>query len=289
MLKSAEPNLLSRRRTTCAGNLDSFSPSVGAAASSGFQSSACTAAGARRQNQDRYYVDNYLGLYLVVDGMAGHNGGMAAALISEQILVNRFSELLRSCCDLNDSVLDACLASSIESVQKSVRIMESSSKYFHGAGCTFAIVILRENRAWWCHVGNTRVYHFSSQLELLTEDETVSHELVAQGFLEAANEKATPWRNYLTNCLSSKGIKICPKWQSRSLGNSRVVLATNGLNDGLTDAEITAILRKSELINAAPNLVNRAVERSAHNTTCIVCARPERNSLYSKSGEWSRT
>lgn len=285
MLEPAEPNLLPRRRATSGRNLDSFSPSGEAVAGSAkacFQSSACTSAGTRRRNQDRYHVDDQLGLYLVVDGMAGHNGGMAAALLAEQVLVRCFSELLRNCIDLNESLLDTCLTSSIESVQKSIRIMENSSEYFRGMGCTFAIVILRENRAWWCHVGNTRVYRLDSGLELLTEDETVSHELVAQGFLDAANENATPWRNYLTNSLTGRGTKISPKWNSQPLGNSEFVLATNGLNEGLADQAIETILHESEFVSAALRLVKHSVEHSAHNTTCIVCAsglprKPENN------------
>ncbi|HYH03459.1 MAG TPA: protein phosphatase 2C domain-containing protein, partial [Bacillota bacterium] len=112
----------------------------------------------REQNEDSYGFKNQL--FVVADGMGGHQAGeIASAIAVTTILAMDFedqveTELERAIIKANDAILHEV----------------DQHPELSGMGTTVATMVLNNRNVYIAHVGDSRIYHFAGgQLEQLTK------------------------------------------------------------------------------------------------------------------------
>lgn len=251
----------------------------------------------RSQNEDRYVVDDELGLYVVSDGMGGHAAGEVAAETAITAVVERVKAARDELTGQNGASVDpARLAdigrTAVEHACTEVHRLATSSSEYSGMGCTLTLLLVTGNRATLAHVGDTRLYlHRGGQTYQMTTDHTFSAELVRSGYLKHEDAKKHMYSNVLTRCIGSQ-----PAVQIDTLGfevfsGDRFLLCSDGLSEYVPDLHwLTKSLGAKDLGEIPGNLIAFANEAGGHdNITAVVVEvddptpetpEPRRDSLY---------
>ena len=194
-----------------------------------------------------------LGIYMVADGMGGHDNGEVASKIAIQITV---SSLMQT---LIDPLLQGELLPSQQEVLAMLeaaftRAQEQVLCNVSGGGTTLTLALLLEKHLYFGHIGDSRLYFRSSHadFQLLTQDHSLVRRLVDLGQISEADAAHHPQRNVLFRALGqTEGFKV-------DLGHLDLVEPTQLLicSDGLWGLADEEELLK--VISAVPGDVNVA-------------------------------
>lgn len=146
--------------------------------------------GLRRQlNEDTYYGDSELGLWLVADGMGGHACGEVASALARETIVRE----IRS----GTSLAQAIRIADEEIIRSSRRRNDSLPM-----GTTVVAARVQGNRFEVAWIGDSRAYVWQEgKLTQLSQDHSYVQELIAKGTLTAEQARAHPHRNVVTQAL----------------------------------------------------------------------------------------
>jgi len=190
----------------------------------------------RDLNEDTYYGDAGLGLWLVADGMGGHaHGELASALAREAIVreVRRGSEL------------EHAIRAADHDIQHASRQNADS----HPMGTTVVAAVIREQRFQIAWVGDSRGYLWrDGRLTRLSHDHTYIQALIHAGVINRAQARRHPQRNVVTQAL---GVTAPEQLTVDTLSGefapgSQLLLCSDGLSEEVRDAQMAGILANLE-------------------------------------------
>jgi protein phosphatase len=205
-------------------------------------------------------------VFVVADGMGGHNGGEVAAAIAVDEMAKAAG--VGSVDDL------------IEAVQGANREIVDRGKLepeLRGMGTTLvALVGLSTDdspRLAVANVGDSRLYRLDGEeIAQITEDHTLVEALVRDGRLTREESLTHPQRNIVTRALGIDEKALVDTWELAPVAGDRYVLCTDGLFDELAASEIAHILLEvGDPGEAALSLVNAACDSGGRdNVTALV-------------------
>ncbi len=224
----------------------------------------------REVNQDRFFVDQETGLFIVADGMGGHNAGEIASSIAVAEISYSIHQGLES--DKNISVLLE------ESVLKAHKAIFNNSMEFwnrRDMGTTVAVVIVRDDHIWVCHVGDSRVYMIGdSRIQVLTRDHTFVAEWLEEGRITPQQARSHSARHGLTMALGIDD-DVQPEIMEMSWQDGQcLLLCSDGLTEMLEDSTILEIVKPwDEPDSICAELLERARNRGGDDdiTVILVC------------------
>ena len=191
----------------------------------------------RDHNEDTYVADAQIGLWLVADGMGGHDSGEVASAIARDTVVQHYSDG-RS---LTDAICEAAKAVAAKSESKPAAL---------SMGTTLVASAVKESEYEVAWVGDSRVYHFGPEgLKQLTSDHSFVQELVKQGAITPEQARHHPQKNVVTQALGvtePKSLRVDSVKGSLSTGEM-LLLCSDGLTEEVEESSITAILRRDDL------------------------------------------
>ncbi|WP_017461150.1 PP2C family protein-serine/threonine phosphatase [Dyella ginsengisoli] len=190
----------------------------------------------RTRNEDTYYADPDLGLFLVADGMGGHQHGEVAAALARDAVV----EQIRRGQPLHDAVRLA--AEQLE--QHAYRRRDTLPM-----GTTLAALHLHDEAYDVAWVGDSRIYRLAGEFQLISHDHSLVQELVNTGRLDPELAARHPQRNVLTQAL---GITAAGQLHIGVAGGQQrpghaFLLCTDGLTDGLDTTSLADLVQRSDL------------------------------------------
>jgi len=189
----------------------------------------------RELNEDTYYGDARLGLWLGADGMGGHaHGEFASALAREAIT----REVRRG----------ALLEQAIRSADQDIQTLSRQRADARPMGTTVVAATIKEHRFQMAWVGDSRGYLWrDGNLTRLSRDHTYIQTLIAQGVINRAQARRHPQRNVITQAL---GVTASEQLQIDTLSGSflpgsQLLLCSDGLTEDVRDAQIAKILAQT--------------------------------------------
>jgi PPM family protein phosphatase len=194
----------------------------------------------RSNNEDRAFIDDERGLFLVADGLGGHAAGEKAAEIAVDVIAR---ELAPASGDLEKQVRSAIAAANNEIF----RCAQENSAW-NGMACVLTLAILRDDVVTVGHVGDSRLYLvWNGTVRKLTSDHSPVGEQEDQGELTEAEAMLHPRRNEVFRDVGTRErsagddnfieVKSFPFHPAAAL-----LLCSDGLSDALTSAEISEIV-----------------------------------------------
>jgi len=200
----------------------------------------------RTHNEDCFIVDDGDQVYVLADGMGGHNHGEVAS----KIAVNTIRDYLLEALDNNDSTLplgyDSNLRRHSYSLKRSIHsahdkvlkaIREDGSLL--GMGTTVVGALQKDAVLTIAHVGDSRGYRLrDGHLELLTQDHTWVNEQVVAGYLSEEQAKSHPLKNVVTRALGGDSEVVVDVIETEVRPGDLFLLCSDGLTTMLSDEEI---------------------------------------------------
>jgi len=205
-------------------------------------------------------------VYLVCDGMGGHNAGQIASELAAK-------QFLHAYYHLGGSAQDAARQAVLQA-HHYIAEMASKIPSRYGMGTTLTALILKQDEGILVQVGDSRCYRLREGVfEQLSRDQTLVAQLVAQGILTSEQARYHPHRNVIRQAVGVQDPSepFEPDIETFPLqAGDLYLLCSDGLNDMVEDAEIEAILRSEPLTRAAWKLVNRALANGGRDNITVM-------------------
>jgi protein phosphatase len=216
--------------------------------------------------------------FAVSDGMGGAHAGEFAS----RITVDKITTLLPRAFKLKATGLDAgaleVLSELFHQIHRALLFVGGSYEECAGMGATLSVCWFTPEWMHFGHIGDSRIYYLPAGEEgarQLTYDDTHVGWLFRNGKINEREARSHPRRNVLQRALGAGHQFVEP--QVGSVGcepGDRFLLCTDGVIDGLFDAQLVELLRSPEPgadPNPAERLVQAAVKSSGRdNTTALV-------------------
>jgi protein phosphatase len=190
-------------------------------------------------------------LFIVADGMGGHQAGNRASELAINYFVTNLLNNLRWTLRPDRNSEQAFLAALQDVLVETHRAIISESKStpeFKGMGTTLTAAYIVWPRLWIVHAGDTRCYiSRHGELQRLTRDHTMASQLLEQGAITAEEASKSHWASVLWNAIGADADEvIADTYQLELQLGDRLLLCSDGLNKHVDDLAI------SELLNANP-------------------------------------
>ncbi|MEM4407521.1 MAG: protein phosphatase 2C domain-containing protein [Candidatus Caldarchaeum sp.] len=229
----------------------------------------------RRNNEDSFLLLPERGIYVVADGMGGHNAGEVASRKAVDFISSYFSPELVSKMRRDPLVAKSHLTDSFLKLHEVITALSGRKKVYTGMGTTLAGAFLHKDLLHTCHVGDSRVYVAGEHgIRQVTNDHSEVWKLVKGGVLSVDEARRSPLRNKINQAIGAP-FPIKPEYNCLPLGKGDIVLlCSDGLWDMLCDSEIYEIVVGSNTLEqAAKGLVRAANERGGDDNITVVLVR----------------
>ena len=209
----------------------------------------------RRENEDRFILDEACGLFGVADGVGGLPGGGEAAQLTVDEIVAAFHALAPD--------REPDLVTIVHHANAMVSALGQRMSPAMGIGTTLTFGIVRAGALQIAHVGDSRCYGIcQGEFVRLSEDHSVESEARlrrARGDVVYYHEAN---RNALTRCIGQPTPPEVDVSQRALSAGDRIVFCTDGITRMIPDSEIADILKRHDAPQAVVDeLVALAVRR----------------------------
>jgi len=231
----------------------------------------------RKNNEDCLFVDDELGLYLVADGMGGHQAGEVAS----RLVVETMSGYLRKVgedeaadqlpdTDETLSVAANRLLSSIKLANKSIHQVADKQEAYYGMGSTVSAVYLAGDRLVAANVGDSPIYLIhDGEIETISVYHTVVAEQTAID-PEASGKLSPRFAHMLTRAMGVREDVVPDYCEIQCYPGDVLVLGSDGLTNKVSEQEIRNVAGKTPPGKACRLLVDMANERGGEDNITVV-------------------
>ncbi len=245
----------------------------------------------RSHNEDTYVILADRNIFLVADGMGGHNAGEVASQAAIETLDNYFlKETIRKIKG-NPEEIRHFLIKGFHHTNKVVMDMAERNDSRNGMGCTLISCLIDGDFLHTCHVGDTRCYISSiHDFEQLTTDHSVIAAFEKEILSGNTVKIKRPPRQAITRAIGFP-FPEDPEYHRRQItpGN-RLLLCSDGLWSMVNDEQIHQILLDAKTPGqAGDTLVRLANEAGGTDniTALVIFVDPHpKNSLINKFALW---
>ncbi|MBN2432988.1 MAG: Stp1/IreP family PP2C-type Ser/Thr phosphatase [Acidobacteria bacterium] len=205
------------------------------------------------------------GLFVVSDGMGGHNAGEIASMTAIKSMVsaiNRdyFQKLVQSrFFRLPDNVYNyhfkkmkppvpplpprRVLPQAIQRANRDIIELSRKNPAFFGMGATITAAIIVDRTLTVASVGDSRCYVIGrEQLKQVTRDHTIVNQMLELGTITPEEAKYHPGRNFLYRSLGSDEVMELDVYEEELTPPVWVLLCSDGLNNMVSDEQIQTVI-----------------------------------------------
>ncbi len=202
-------------------------------------------------------------LFVVADGMGGHEAGEVASRIAVQTMESRIPK----------NANPEALASSVLQANEAVLRGAADGTGRPGMGTTLTAALIYDDEVTIAQVGDSRAYLLHDDvLQRITRDHSLVADLIDQGRLTEEEARFHPQRSVITRALGSDPQMQPDIYSLRVEEGDRLLLCSDGLSSMISDEAIEMIMLANEYPQEACDaLVDEALGAGGlDNVTAIV-------------------
>jgi protein phosphatase len=233
----------------------------------------------RKVNEDGFRSDAQLGLFLVADGMGGHNAGEVAS----RLAVDAIHAFIADSASMRDITwpfgYDASASTELNRLTTAVRLANlrvfgeaSRAPELQGMGTTVVAVLITGKRVAIANVGDSRAYRWrAGELQQLTRDDTWLNSVMKPEEIGDA-DRTHPLRHVLTRVVGvGEDVKPSAREETLEAGDT-LVMCTDGVHGRLDPETIARVLVANDTTDGrAERLVAQALANgTSDNATALV-------------------
>lgn len=217
--------------------------------------------GGRQENQDFTSAkETKFGfLSVVCDGMGGAKGGSYASQLATQIVIDDVTNSASE--DPRNALHNAVQRANFEVFRVSI-----NDSNYKGMGTTITVLLLTQEKAYICHVGDSRIYQFRKGQKIYrTYDHSVVFRMLKEGILKTEEQARNHSRsNELSRVLGIQPFVDIEIAEVAYQKDDIFLLCTDGICGELTDEQIENIVKQNCTVDNLANTLIKTV-----NQTCF--------------------
>ncbi|MBD5392906.1 MAG: Stp1/IreP family PP2C-type Ser/Thr phosphatase [Lachnospiraceae bacterium] len=200
----------------------------------------------RKLNQDFVYssdepVGNLPNVYIVADGMGGHNAGDYASKCTVETMIRE----IRSSFEKSPIRI---LSKAIRVANDQVRRKAREDEALFGMGTTVVVATCLGKYLQVANVGDSRLYIVNEEVRQITRDHSLVEEMVRMGGIDKEAAKNHPDKNIITRAIGARDTIEIDFFHEELKNGDLVLLCSDGLTNMLEDEEIGRILKSQSTI-----------------------------------------
>ena len=231
----------------------------------------------RKVNEDSFLCEKLEGidntyLYIVADGMGGHNAGEVASSMAVQEIASYIRKNIEVL-TLGHKEIQELVRNAIFYANDKVYKTSILKRNCLGMGTTLSMVLAKESSIYIGHVGDSRIYLIREKdISRLTEDHSLVAELIKAGTIKPEEAYNHPQKNVITRALGTE-YSIEPdvsRWDIQC--DDFILICTDGLSNAVYEEDMVCIFEAaSDLNEACELLIEKAKEKGGFdNITAVV-------------------
>ncbi|OQB20983.1 MAG: Serine/threonine phosphatase stp [candidate division BRC1 bacterium ADurb.Bin183] len=235
----------------------------------------------RAHNEDSLGISDELRLYLVADGMGGHNAGEVASSTA----VETIQQFIRRCHEdkdftwpfgINPNISEEAniLLTAIRIANRNVCVRAGERYDYSGMGTTIVAAYMEEEAILHiAHVGDSRAYIIrNDEIRQITLDHSWVNEQIQKRVLTQQDARNHRWKNVITRALGNK-LNVDIDLASLKMQNGDyIIVCTDGLTSMLDDSEVLKTIKDVDgrLDKACKNLIKAANEKGGLDNITVI-------------------
>lgn len=233
----------------------------------------------RRENQDYVYaseqpIGNLPNLFVVADGMGGHNAGDFASRCAVSVMV----ESVKKNMSFNPIKI---IRHAIETANEQVGIQAELDPQKAGMGTTMVVVTIVGRYAYVANVGDSRLYVSDSHdIVQITRDHSWIAEMVRRGQISKEEARNHPDKNIITRAVGAGETINIDFFDVELEEDNRILMCSDGLSNMVREDTMQEILCGSEDVqDSADKLVALANENGGSDNISVIIIEPFTNEV----------
>ena len=192
-------------------------------------------------NQDFYYMSDESisilpNIYIVADGMGGHNAGD----IASRFCVERFIELIK---ESKERTKIQTIEYALKTTNEELIAKANGQSQFEGMGTTFVAATLQEDGYLLiANIGDSRLYILNDKIRQITQDHSLVAEMVRNGDIKKEEARYHPNKNVVLRALSTRTVVSPDFYKVKVKPGDYILLCSDGLSDMLEESELLKIV-----------------------------------------------
>ena len=227
----------------------------------------------RQVNQDYIFTsENPVGklpnLFIVADGMGGHNAGDFASRYTVETVVDAIK-------NSDETETIAIIRGAIEETNRKLIEKAIEDVRLSGMGTTIVLCTIDGDEACVANVGDSRLYLLGDKITQITKDHSLVEEMVRMGELEPESARVHPNKNIITRAIGAVDEVAVDFFTLQLQKNNRILLCSDGLTNMVEDNEIQMIVdRQEDLVDGVQQLIACANNNGGKDNIAVILIEP---------------
>lgn len=227
----------------------------------------------RKLNQDYVYtserpVGNLPNVFIVADGMGGHNAGDYASKYTVETIVREIAASF----EVNPEKI---LEKAIEVANEDIIRLARENAEMEGMGTTVVAATCMGKYLRVANVGDSRLYVVGEKITQITRDHSLVEEMVRMGGIDRETARNHPDKNIITRAIGATEKVEVDFFDVELKPGEIVLMCSDGLTNMLEDEEIRMILNgQRDIVEKAEELVKAANNNGGKDNIAVVLIEP---------------
>lgn len=227
----------------------------------------------RKLNQDYVYtsekpIGNLPNLFIVADGMGGHNAGDYASKYTVETIVDE----VRNSFEVNpEKIINRAITRANREIVK----LASENEDLYGMGTTVVVATCMGKYLRVANVGDSRLYIVGEQIRQITTDHSLVEEMIRMGGIDREAARNHPDKNIITRAIGAADTVKVDFFQETIQPGEMILMCSDGLTNMLEDEEIRMILQgQRDIVEKAEALVKAANLNGGKDNIAVILIEP---------------
>lgn len=223
----------------------------------------------RQLNQDYVYtsetaVGNLPNIFVVADGMGGHNAGDYASKCAVETLVRE----IKGSFEKNPVRI---IGKAIETANDQIRKKAGEDIHLKGMGTTIVVATCLGHYLQIANVGDSRLYIINEEIRQITRDHSLVEEMVRMGGMDKTTARNHPDKNIITRAVGARDTVEVDFFSEELHPGDLVLMCSDGLTNMLEDDEIRDIVNTMDPIEKkAHKLIDAANVHGGRDNIAVI-------------------
>lgn len=227
----------------------------------------------RKINQDYIFtsekpIGNLSNLFIVADGMGGHNAGDYASKYTVETIVEEVEKSFEK----NPVKI---LGKAIHVANEHIRQKACENEIYSGMGTTLVAATCMGKYLQVANVGDSRLYIVNDKITQITTDHSLVEEMVRMGGIDREAARVHPDKNIITRAVGASDEVKVDFFHMELKEGDIILMCSDGLTNMVEDEEIRMIISgQRDVVEMAEALINEANDNGGKDNISVIVIEP---------------
>lgn len=227
----------------------------------------------REMNQDYVFVSeqpvgNLPNLFIVADGMGGHNAGDYASRYAVEVIAREIEHS-------GQQAPAAIFETAVECANQELMAKAEEDVQLAGMGTTAVLATLQGEQLWIANVGDSRLYIINDEIRQITRDHSLVEEMVRRGELEKEEARIHRNKNIITRAIGATEDVVADIFEVDLQKEDQILMCSDGLTNMIEDEEIRKIVKsRGKIEKRVEKLIECANQNGGKDNISVIIIEP---------------